>query len=55
MTFAFGGPEQYHGRSILEAHQPMVERSGLRGAHFDIVCGERLNTLGWLPVGCSRL
>jgi len=48
LTMAFGGPTQYTGRALREAHAPLVER-GLRDVHVDVVAellGATLDELG---------
>lgn len=36
MTVAFGGPDEYTGRSLRDAHARLV-RMGLNDSHYDIV------------------
>lgn len=36
LTYAFGGPNQYSGKDMREAHQHLVE-NGLNDSHFDAV------------------
>jgi hemoglobin len=52
MTWAFGGPVEYRGRPLREAHAKLVQEKGLTEAHFDRVAallGETLNELGIAP------
>lgn len=49
MTWAFGGPSEYKGRDLREAHDPLVKR-GLTDAHFDAVAGHLKATLEELGV-----
>lgn len=37
LTYAFGGMPGYSGRSMREAHAPLVEKLGLNDDHFDAV------------------
>ena len=37
LTFAFGGPQNYSGRGMREAHRKLVEEHGLNDSHFDAV------------------
>lgn len=37
LTFAFGGMPGYDGRSMREAHAPLVAKLGLNDTHFDAV------------------
>lgn len=45
LTGAFGGPQGYNGRSLREAHKPLVEEKGLGEAHFAAVAGHLQATL----------
>ena len=45
LSFALGGPEEYKGRDIREAHKDLVEKHGLEEKHFDIVAEHLLATL----------
>ena len=36
LTFAFGGPNQYSGQDLRNAHAPLLEQ-GLDDSHFDAV------------------
>lgn len=49
LTMAFGGPNAYTGRSLREAHAPLVEK-GLDDSHFDAVAGHLQATLEDLGV-----
>ena len=44
LTMAFGGPKNYTGKELREAHAPMVEK-GLDDEHFDAVAGHLETTL----------
>ncbi len=49
MARAFGGPEEYHGRDLAEAHADLVRNKGLGDEHFDAIAellGETLSELG---------
>ena len=37
MTYAFGGPEEYHGRDMWRAHEKLVRNKGLNDHHFDVI------------------
>ena len=37
LTFAFGGPSRYTGRSMGPAHAKLVKEMGLNDTHFDAV------------------
>ena len=37
MTYAFGGPEEYHGRDMWKAHEKLVRNKGLNDHHFDVI------------------
>lgn len=37
MTYAFGGPEEYHGKDMWKAHEKLVRDQGLNDNHFDII------------------
>ena len=48
LTFAFGGPNNYDGRNMRDAHAALVEQ-GLNDSHFDAVVenlGATLKELG---------
>lgn len=49
MTWAFGGPDEYKGRSLRAAHAPLLNR-GLGDAHFDAVAKHLEATLTELGV-----
>ncbi len=44
LTYAFGGPAHYSGKSMRAAHAHLVAH-GLNGAHFDAVAGHLRATL----------
>lgn len=50
LTGVFGGVQAYNGRSLREAHKPLVEEQGLNGGHFDKVAGHLQATLQDLSV-----
>ncbi|KAA6423985.1 MAG: globin [Trebouxia sp. A1-2] len=37
MTYAFGGPEEYHGKDMWRAHEKLVRDQGLNDNHFNII------------------
>lgn len=37
LTYAFGGMPGYTGKSMREAHAPLVKKLGLNDSHFDAV------------------
>lgn len=37
MTYAFGGPEEYHGKDMWRAHEKLVRDQGLNDHHFDVI------------------
>lgn len=49
LTMAFGGPNEYSGKDLREAHAPLVER-GLNDSHFDAVAGHLQDTLKEMEV-----
>jgi hemoglobin len=49
MTWAFGGPAEYKGRDLREAHGALVKR-GLSDSHFDAVAKHLSATLEELGV-----
>ncbi len=49
LSMAFGGPDEYSGKDLREAHAPLVEK-GLNDAHFDAVAGHLDGTLRELGV-----
>ena len=54
MTWAFGGPAEYKGRDLREAHAPLV-KNGLNDSHFDAVAGHLKATLAELGVEASLI
>eukprot|EP00659_Diplonema_papillatum_P013666 gene13666-21024_t len=49
LTFAFGGPGKYNGRSMRDAHRVMVKDKGLSDSHYDVIVsllGQTLKELG---------
>ena|SRR5437867_7091838 len=51
MTWAFGGPEEWKGRPLRQAHAGLVADKGLGDAHFDRVAEHLDATLRELGVG----
>ncbi len=49
LSMAFGGPDEYSGKDLREAHAPLVEK-GLDDSHFDAVAGHLDATLRELGV-----
>jgi hemoglobin len=49
MTVALGGPNNYTGRSLRDAHARLV-KNGLDNSHFDAVLGHLAATLKELDV-----
>ena len=49
LTMAFGGPHNYSGKDMREAHAPLVAR-GLNEDHFTAVAGHLQSTLQELGV-----
>lgn len=49
LTMAFGGPNEYTGKDLSEAHRDLV-RHGLNDSHFDAVAGHLQATLEELGV-----
>jgi hemoglobin len=49
LTMAFGGPNEYAGKDMREAHAPLVEK-GLNDSHFDAMAGHLQATLEELNV-----
>jgi hemoglobin len=51
LSWAFGGPEEYTGKDMRDAHKDLVEQKGLSDEHFDAVAGHLQATLDELGVG----
>ena len=49
LSWVFGGPEEYKGKDLREAHADLV-KNGLNDAHFDAVAGHLAATLNDLGV-----
>lgn len=49
LTMAFGGPNEYTGKDLTEAHADLVT-GGLNDSHFDAVAAHLQATLGELGV-----
>ena len=49
LTMVYGGPNNYTGRDLREAHAPLVEQ-GLNDAHFDAVLEHLESSLSELDV-----
>ncbi|HEY4102717.1 MAG TPA: group 1 truncated hemoglobin [Polyangiaceae bacterium] len=45
LTWAFGGPVQYRGKPLREAHAKLVAEQGLSDTHFDAVVNHLAATL----------
>ena len=54
LSFAFGGPVQYTGKSMREAHAPLVAR-GLNESHFTAVAEHLQGTLEELGVSSDLI
>lgn len=54
LTFAFGGPNNYSGRSMRAAHTRQVKQ-GLNEAHFDCVMTHLGDTLTELGVPAAKI
>ncbi|KAK9815894.1 hypothetical protein WJX72_011533 [[Myrmecia] bisecta] len=50
MQYAFGGPNEYTGKELAEAHAHLVRDKGLLPMHFDIVLEHFMHTLQELNV-----
>jgi len=50
LTFAFGGPNNYSGKSMAAAHRKLVDEQGLDDSHFDAVIEDLGATLVELGV-----
>ncbi len=50
LTFAFGGPNKYNGRSLKAAHERLVKEMGLNDSHFNAVIEHLGDTLKELDV-----
>jgi hemoglobin len=50
MTYAFGGTQQWSGRTMRNAHQALVEKMGLTDVHFDAIAEDLVATLVELEV-----
>ncbi len=49
IVYAFGGPEEYAGRNLVEVHKPVI-RKGATEYHFDIVAAHFIGTLADMGV-----
>lgn len=49
LTMVMGGPNEYTGKEMREAHKALVEK-GLNDSHFDAVAGHLQSTLEELKV-----
>lgn len=45
MTYAFGGPEEYHGKDMWRAHEKLVRDKGLNDHHFDVIVKHLVGSL----------
>ena len=50
LAYAFGGPVNYDGKDMRDAHKHLVEDKGLDDEHFDAVCENLVATLEQLNV-----
>lgn len=50
MAWAFGGPKDYKGRDLTEAHKGLVKAKGLNERHFDLVGTHLVATLNELNI-----
>ena len=50
LTMAFGGPINFEGKNLTEAHAHLVKKQGLSDHHFDAVAGHLKDTLTELNV-----
>jgi hemoglobin len=50
MTYAFGGTENWTGRSMREAHQQLVQDKGMNESHFDAIAENLVAALQDLKV-----
>jgi Truncated hemoglobins len=50
LTMAFGGPNNYNGADMRQAHAHLVKKLGLNDAHFDAVMEDLTATLVELRV-----
>lgn len=55
MTYAFGGTEQYSGKSLREAHAKLVEKMGLNDSHFDAVEENLRTTLKEMTISADLI
>lgn len=54
LTMAFGGPNEYSGQDMRDAHAPLVAR-GLNESHFNAVAGHLQSTLEELNVPANLI
>ena len=50
LTMAFGGPDNYSGKQLADAHPELVSQHGLNDKHFNAVAGHLQATLQELGV-----
>lgn len=50
LTMAFGGPNNYDGQDLTEAHRYLVKMKDMSDEHFDAVAGHLQDTLTELNV-----
>jgi len=55
MAYAFGGPGNYSGRSLREAHGHLVTERGLNDQHFDAIVEILATTLRDLDIGTDLI
>jgi hemoglobin len=50
LAYVFGGPEQYSGKDLWEAHAHLIKEKGLNETHFDLVAEHFQDTLEELNI-----
>ncbi len=55
MTYAFGGTEEYSGKSLRESHAHLVAEMGLNDTHFNAVAEHLRETLRELDVASDLI
>lgn len=55
LTYAFGGPNNYNGRSMREAHKHLVDSKKLSDSHFDAVIKNLGDTLQELGIASDKI
>ena len=54
LCYAFGGPDQYLGKSIVEAHERLIVERGVNRAHFWAIVSHLRDSLEQLEVPKAR-